>query len=131
MAGFIIFLARIPRHRCICNINYAKSTYYFLRCKLMIVVLCGVFFIKTLSESKFGVGLYINFCFNLVLLLTWAVAVLLFKVNSSTKFIWGFACSRSNTFVNYNSVCETEVNLIYSLVTVDCNMGYYSCCSYN
>lgn len=92
----------------------------FQRCDLTIVVLIGVFFIKRLSESKYGVGLYINFCFNLILLIIWAVGVLLFKVNSSHRFyIWGFACSlpgTSNTFVDYDFICDREVLPIRTMI---------------
>jgi len=77
----------------------------------MIVVLFGVFFVKVLSESKTDVGLYVNFCANLVLLLLWGIAVLLFKVNSSSKFVWGYACSHlDDDTLNYKYFCIREVN---------------------
>ncbi len=77
----------------------------------MIVVLFGVFFVNVLSESKADVGLYVNFCANLVLLLIWGIAMLLFKVNSSSKFVWGYTCSHlDDTTFDYNYFCTREVN---------------------
>src|SRR5208282_4451789 len=77
----------------------------------MIVVLFGILFVKSLSESKSDVGLYINFCANFVLLLIWSVAMALFKLSSSSKFVWGFACSHLNIPVlNYSYFCIRGVN---------------------
>lgn len=78
----------------------------------MVVSVLAIFFIDKLSETKSQVGLMTNFCLNLVLLISWITAVLVLKVNSSTDFVWGFACAHSginNPSVDYTFICNREV----------------------
>jgi hypothetical protein len=86
----------------------------------------GIFFIDKLNEMKGRLGLYINFCINLMLFVTWIIAIILFRVNSSSSSIWGFSCSSSimsNAFVDYDFICNREVTLSLSYLTTDRNMG--------
>lgn len=80
---------------------------------LIIVMVLGIFFIDRLNELQGRLGLYMNFCINLILFVTWIIAIILFRVNSSSdSSIWGFSCSHSimsNAFVDYNFICTREV----------------------
>src|SRR5271170_5985954 len=87
---------------------------------LTIVVLMGNFVVTKLSEAKGGIGLYVNFCVNLVLLVTWTVAIILFRLSSSTEFTWGYLCSQpgvNNSFVAYDPICDREVSDYKSMLT--------------
>ena len=93
---------------------------------LTAVMVLSIFFIDKFNEMKGRLGLYVNFCINLILFVTWIIAVILFRVNSSSSSIWGFSCSSSimsNAFVDYDFICTREVPLSVSHLITDRNMG--------
>ena len=66
-----------------------------------------------MSETKGGLGWFINPVINIVLLVIWLVAVVVFKQNSDDDFVWGYSCSHSsdiNEYVTYDFVCNREVS---------------------
>lgn len=88
----------------------------------------AIFFIDKLSETKGRLGLLINFGLNLILFVAWSTAVAIFKANSSTQFVWGFACSHqgtNNPLVSYDFICNREVCPLTAskLIDLDSNMG--------
>ena len=67
-----------------------------------------------MCETTGGLSCVINPILNIVLLVIWLVAVVLFKQNSNDNFVWGYSCSHSsdtNEFVTYDFVCNREVFL--------------------
>jgi hypothetical protein len=76
-----------------------------------VAVLC-LLFVDKVSETKSKLGLWVHFCLNLVFLVVWVLAIVLFKVNSSADYVWGFACTLEgfqNRLVDYQAICSREV----------------------
>jgi hypothetical protein len=111
--------------------GYRSSQVYvsgWLEGILIIVSVMAIFFIDKLSETKGRRGLLINFGLNLILFVAWITAVAIFKANSSTQFVWGFACSppgTNNPLVSYDFICSREVYPLTAskLIDLDSNMG--------
>ena len=118
VAGFSFLMSL-----CISNIN--------LRAYDIVSVMTNLF-IDKLSETKSRTGLLGNFGLNLILFISWLIALILFKVDSSTSFVWGFACAHStltNPLVDYSFICNREVAPSRStcmLTTSDSNMGSFN-----
>jgi hypothetical protein len=82
-----------------------------------------------MCETKAGgIGYVIDPGINIVLLVIWLVAAVLFKQNSNDNFVWGYSCSHSsdtNEYVTYEIVCRREVTLFpkWGLMK-DSDVGY-------
>ena len=86
---------------------------------LIVVAELCLLFVDRLSETKTKLGLGVNFGLNLIFLVIWVLAIILFKVNSSTQFVWGYACNLAgfqNRLLDYQEICSREVpsNLSYT-----------------
>ena len=72
----------------------------------------GIFVIQNMCETRGGLSCVIDPGINIILLVVWLVAAVLFKQNSNDNFVWGYSCSDSsdaNQYVNYDIVCSREV----------------------
>src|ERR1700726_3609438 len=98
----------------------------------MVVSVMTNLFIDKLSETKSRSGLLGNFGLNLILFISWIIALILFKVDSSTTFVWGFACADSTLttpLIDYSFICNREVppsRPMCMLTTADSNMGSFN-----
>jgi len=108
---------------CISNINVKAYS--------LVSVMTNLF-IDKFSETKSRTGLLGNFGLNLILFISWIISLILFKVDSSTTFVWGFACAHStltNPLIDYPFICNREVppsRPICILTTSDSNMGPFN-----
>jgi hypothetical protein len=88
----------------------------------------GIFVVQNMCEMKGGRGWVIDPGINIVLLVIWLVAAVLFKQNSNDNFVWGYSCSHSsdtNEYVSYEIVCNREViPFPKRRLMKDSNMGY-------
>jgi len=65
-----------------------------------------------MSETNCRVLWFINPVINIVLLVIWLVATIVFKQNANDDFTWGYSCSHTfdlNEYVTYDIVCNREV----------------------